>query len=479
MKKIILYTLLTGLLISLVSCDLNSGAEYLGSEETATEMVPMRSLLSGFDALMALGVEDEDSVDYGIRTIDPFAGNDNTDVAAIIGTDASPLSPEEVYNNLTGTGSEKRAPSTGYISDLYGEGNDAYFLISPEGTTHYRIKLYTFPRADFNVKYDYEEYLVEKDDTAWAFMNDSHIGNQLTLYKTYLADGTVAIRNIEQSYSGAGSCYADFTVGSDILGADLSDYTYPAAITEPTHTADGEWASYTTSVISKKNISVDEFYTEPTATTYSGVTYISQDLWRSSTKNTVTRFSGHRSDGSLSAHSLTVVSNASSAWQTDTDVIEIANNAGLIEYSRTHETWWSGPDAATGNSSHKMVMDLTETGVDTNEYSGTITDYWGSYGNTFNVSISQNTNGSYKLRRSGWSFSGRSLTSDSDITIDIDQLDNLAFALEIGNGSFAGSYVQGAFVGTYTIGNVTVPAIIDPSGISVEGTFYSFDQLVD
>jgi len=480
MRKIIFSVSAAILFISLASCNLNSGGEYLGSEATAEDLVPMRSLIAGFDAVMALGVEDEDSVDYGIRTIDPYAGNSNTDVEDLIGTSASPKSPETVYGELTGAaGTEKRAPSEGFISDLWGEGNDAYFLISPEGADHYRIKLFTLPRADFKVKYNYEEYLVEDDEAGWGFMNDSLDTNKLTSYKSYLADGTVAVRTIKSTYDGAtDNCYADFSVESDILG-NRSYYDFPITISEPAHTSAGEWASYTTSVITGKDIDIDEFYTEPTETTYSGVTYISQDFWRSSRKNTVTRFAGDRTAGSETVNSMTVVSNGTSAWQTHTEEISITTVDDKINYTRTSNTWWSGPDSATGDSNSKTVLALEETGVDTNEFSGTITNYWGSLGGSFTVNITQNSNGSYKLRRSGWSFKRRSIASDSDVAVDISLSDNLGFSVEVGLGTFTGNYEQGSFVGTYTIGGISVPVIVDPTGISVEGTHYTFDELVD
>jgi len=477
MKKKIRIALTASIILALASC--NTQGELLEPEATAKNLVPMRSLLSGMESMLALAVESDTSVDFA-RTIDPTAGEGNNSVSAIMRTDAgAPKTPEQVYNSRTGTG-EKRFPEIGYMENLWTKDTQAYFYISPEDGNKYRIKLYTFPRLDFSVKYDYEEYLVEANDGTWAYSNDKGEAYHLSTYKTYLSDGTVVDREIKWSngMEDWSKGFAPFSTGADILGANFSQYDYPATITFPDNTIGADWSSHTVSRIGKNGATVEEFYTEKDSL-YSGVMYSAGKRW-SADKLTVTRYSGNLTEGSLISRSLSTTGNSWGFWETERNVIEKGVNAdSKTTYSSAYDVWWSGPaQAAAKTSSYRQELSLVETGVDTHNYSGTITEYWGPLGGTFNIGLTNNNDGTYTLQYSGWSVASRNAMG-SDLSIVVDQRDNLSFSLKIGVGTFNGNFVQGALIGTYSEGGSSLEVTIDSSGITAGGTNYKYSELAE
>jgi hypothetical protein len=487
MRNKSIYVFLSALILAAASCNIQD--EILDPETTAETLTEMRSVLTGMEGMLALAVEEEDSDDFGARTISPWAGGhdgySNADVSAIMGTNDAPKTPDQVYASLSGSG-EKRAPETGYMSDLWSEGNDAYFYISPEGSDYYRIKLYTFPRSDFSVKYDYEEYLVEADDTGWGNMDDDLNAGKLTEYKSYLSDGTVADREIMwnstdgDSNGFADEGYASFSVGNDILGDDFSEYEYPSGISEPSKDSTDDsitWSSWTSSQISRNSTEIEEFYTEE-GDSFSGVMYSIKERWSTDTKSVI-RYEGDFSTGASLSRRLTTTGNSWDIWATETEIITKGLDSGKITYSQVTDLWWDDPEGAEGRtSSSGTVLTLTETEVDSNNYSGTLSEYWGTRGGTYDVSLTNNENGTYTLSKSGWTSASRS-AAGSDMNIVVDQSDDLSFTVSLGNGSFSGNFVQGAITGTYTEGTASAEIIIDSIGITVDGQEYKYSELAE
>ncbi|MBB6480585.1 hypothetical protein [Spirochaeta isovalerica] len=476
--------ILTISILAFASCQMQG--ELLDPESTAESLIGMRSILSGMETMMALAVESDESIDYA-RTIDPYS--ENADIAEHLQDGSgNPLSPSTVYANFGGTGSnEVRVPSTGYFDDYYTSGIQAYFSISRETADHYRIRLFVFPRTDFSVKYDYEEYLVDESTalTSWEWenMNDDNEAGKLTTYKTFFADGTVADRTVEwNSVDTNGNDFADegydaFTVSSDITGS--GDYSYPDTVAEPSKLSDDDtvtWSSHTVSEISANNTKVEEFYTE-SGSDFSGIVYSSKERWGTD-KLTVTRYEGNSAAGTLISRSLSTTGNAWDTWETETEVIEKGLSGDRTTYSSTYDVWWADPSEISGNSSYRQVLNLTETNVDSNSYSGTMTEYWGSIGGSFNIYLINNDNGTYTLNRSGWAFASRS-AADSDLSVVVDQRDDLSFTVNVGAGTFSGNYIQGALAGTYSEGGSSLEVTIDSSGITAGGVNYKYSELAD
>lgn len=472
-------------IMAFTSC--NVQGTLLDPETTAQNLTGMRSILTGLDSMLALGVESGDDVDFA-RTIDP--NSSNADIADLLQDGSgNALSPSAVYSNFGGTGdNEVRVPESGYFDDYYTSGMQAYFKISPESGDIYRIKLYVFPRTDFAVKYDYEEYLVDESATltswAWENMNDNNQAGELSVYKTYFSDGTAADRTIEfSSVDGDGNGYADegygaFSVPSNIIGN--SDYDYPDTVNEPSRISDDNsitWSSHTKSAISSNHTELEEFYTE-LGDDYSGIMYRTKAQWWNTGKDTVTRYEGNLNDGTLTSRSLTTTGNSWDIWETETKEIAKGMDGGKITYSSIYDVWWSAPSEATGNSSYRQVVSLTETGIDTNSFSGEMTEYWGSFGGTYNLSLTNNNNGTYTLRRSGWSSASRSVDS-SDLTLVVNQRDDMSFTMAVGNGTFSGNFVQGSIEGTYSENGSKADVTIDPSGITVDGSSYKYSELAE
>ena len=490
MKKITGYLLLAGFLTALLACNVQGTDR--DAETIANELTDMRSILTGLEVTMALAVEPDSPEDFGSRTIAPTTSN--ADIAEYLYDESNnALSPAEVYTKFGGIGTnEVRVPSVddGYFDDYYTESNQAYFYISKETEDYYRIKLYVYPRANFQVKYDYEEYLVDISATltSWNWENMDEYGNagQLITYKSYLADGTVAEKNIEWSSQDvdendfADTGYAAFAVGADILNGDYSQYEFPILITEPVKDSGNNvliWSSHTKSTISRNGISMDEFYTESGSDNYSGVIYLDKDRWYTNF-NTVTRYEGNSATGIESVRKLSTTGFRGSIWQTETDLIERTVNTGIVNYDREYNVWWKSPESAKSvTSQYKAVVHLEESGVDTNSYSGQITEYWGTRGNTYNINLTNNNNGRYSFRRSNWATASRSTTSD--LTVIVDQTDNFSFSLNVGSGSFSGNYLSGELVGTYTSNGSTSSVTINSSGVTVDNTDFSYDQLAD
>ncbi|MBN2659442.1 MAG: hypothetical protein JXR86_20465 [Spirochaetales bacterium] len=488
MKNKFSILILSILIAALASC--NMQGELIDSEVTAENLIGMRSLLPGLEALLALGVESGETVDFAARTIDPTV--ENADIEAWLQDGSgNPLLPSEVYAANGGNGTNRvRIPSSGYIEDYYTEGMEAYFFLSRGSTDGvYRIELYIYPRTDFSVKYNYEEYLVDENTltTTWAWQNMDELGNagQLVAYRTAFADGTEADRTIVwSSADDNGNYFADagygaFSVGDDMLGS--ADYDFPVAIAEPVRLTNDSfitWSSHTSSTILSNNSevgTVEEFYTE-SADEFSGVIYSTEENGGTDSR-TVTRYAGNGPDGTFTARSRTETGNSYSIWETETNEVIKGTAGDRITYDSTYDSWWSDPAAAQGElSSYRMKMALVETEADSNSYTGTMTEYWGARGGSYNITLDNRNNGTYKIKKSGWTSVSRGVLEE-DLEFDVDQNDNLSFSLSVGAGSFSGRYIRGSITGTYSENGSTAGVSIDSAGITVDGIHYKYSEL--
>ncbi len=466
----------------LFSCNPSGGIATSG--DAAKELLPLRSLLSGVDASLGLIADaDQDSKSLS-RTV-----SDSSDVSL------NGKMPSQVYADYGGSGTV-RVPSTGYFNDFDGNaGVQAYFTMTPEGD-YYRVKLYTYPAVDFSVRYNYEEYLVGSEsgvtDDNWTYMDAAHTPYRMISYKSYFADGSVADRTIEftSEDSDAGSTpYYDndalkATVVDDILGS--GNYDYPASISAPATSSTGNWSSKTVSTVDVRHgsdISATEYYTEGTDSSYSGVTYLSTDktyIWGTESKSVI-RFTGDTS-GTSKERSLTTIGNSGSIWFTQTNTIDVTTSANITTYDKVQKLWYHDPSYAQSHtSSYQQTIHLVETGANTYQFTGYVKDFWGtgSKGNRYNFSITKNSKGAYRMKRSGWSTASRSIKSDLELELTKSEVsDDVFVRIPVGSGDFYGYYEHGSFIGVFTTSaGQQFSAAVDTAGISIDGTTYHYADL--
>lgn len=467
----------------LFSCAPGS-TQFTADNAVASELTGLRSLLSGIDASLGLIEDGKQNTKVLARSVD--GGSDDS---------LSGKLPSDVYSEYGGSG-KVRVPSTNYFQDFYGnEGVEAYFTMEPDGD-YYRIKLYTYPSVNFEIKYNYEEYLVGSGSNGttdtWTYMNDAHISYRFSKYKTYFSDGSIADRELTftSEDTGPAEYYNSTTlvnaVSDDILGS--GEYNYPFSIPELVHSAanSGDWSSRTESIVDIRGIydlNSVEYYTE-NAGISSGVTYVSTDrvwLWGTESKN-VTRFRGNSSTGVSKERSLTTIGSIGSVWYTQTNAVDIKLQAKRVVYDKVEKLWYLNPGSADdGNVFYHQNLHLIETAENSNQYTGYVEDFWGSgtFGNRYNISLSKKADGSYKYKRSGWSSAFRSVKEDLELTLTKSKdIDVVFVSIPVGSGRFYGLYENGAFTGVYTAANGQDYSVsVDSVGISLNGTLYKYNEL--
>jgi len=467
MKYIIKIMVTLGVLGLLFACAPGS-AQISADDAAALELTELRTLLSGVDASLGLLEDDGASARTLSRAIDPT--HENVDLTG---------TPSDVYTEYGGSGTV-RVPSEGYFQDYYNEGDEAYFTMAVDGA-YYRIKLYMYPSINFDIKYNYEEYLVATDD--WTNMNDAFETGKLSKYETYFSDGSVARREITYTSTGADDKYASFSVSDDILGS--GDYDYPSPIVDPPHTSTGIWSSKTESTVDIRgpfDLSAVEYYTEDTATTYSGVSYITTEGNSRRSGNTVTRFSGDTDPdtGESKVRSLSTIGTRF----TLTTAVDITLEEKRIVYNKVLKLWHAVPGSASdSNISHEERTYLKETGEDTNLYTGYTEVYrrGKAIGRKHLVSLTRKIDGSYKLKRGKGVSHSKAVDSESELELILTKskdFDVVFVNIPMGRGRFFGIYEHGAFIGVYTSGNgQDYSASVDQFGVNIDGTDYSYDEL--
>ncbi len=466
MKYIIKIMVTIGVLGVLFSCAPGS-AQISADDAAALELSELRSLLSGVDASLGLLVDDNPASKTLSRAIAP--GDADPDLAG--------KAPSVVYSEFGGSG-EVRVPSTGYFQDYYNQGDEAYFTMTEEGA-NYRIKLYMYPSVNFDIKYNYEEYLVTTTD--WTNMNDALEAGKLSKYETYFADGSVARREITYTSNGVNDKYASFSVSDDILGS--GEYDYPSPIVDPSHTSAGNWSSKTESTVDIRgpyDLSAVEYYTEDTATTYSGVSYITTKGNSRRSGNTVLRFSGDSDTGASKERSLSTIGTRF----TLTTAVDISLDANRIVYNKVLKLWHAVPGSVSdSNISHEERTYLMETGVDTNLYTGYTEVYrrGKAIGKKHLISLTRKTDGSYKFKRAIGISNSKAVDSESELELILTKskdFDVVFVNIPMGSGRFFGIYEHGAFIGVYTSGNgQDYSASVDQFGVNIDGIDYSYDEL--
>ena len=259
--------------------------------KVATDLKEMGTLLADIDASLALVEEAE------------------ADSRTISGPDISGLTPQQVYDAGTPDGDGVvTAPATGFYRDLYGEdGNDWYITLEPNGSSHYTVKLYIYPRTNFYIIYSYEEYITPK--TGWDFFSDTAGTQGFLSLKNFYTDGTTGTRDLVDTATS----YAEIPVPEPVLD-NLSSYTFTdlASVTAPA-TGSSVFSSEADEEIKGKGtagftIDSTTYYTETSGQTVrSSVAYIVKDYARPKVNDefTVTRTKLDTAAGTTTVRSLT------------------------------------------------------------------------------------------------------------------------------------------------------------------------------
>lgn len=474
MKKIIPL-----LVILILSCNVEDKVKT--EAEIKSDLSGLISFLSVIEA--GLSLIDEDSlVSSGAilnktssRALDPTSVSESGNLIMVdfFGSDwqTSPKTPHEVFTSKGTSGQALRIPTTPntYISNIYSNVNNDFYLTMEEVLDkQYRIKLYIYPRDDFNTNYVYEEYLVNEDDSngSWAWSNFDNLEQTNSWIKqvTYYRDGSKKTRDTKWSNSGSkvDEVYSEapslaFSVAN--LLTDYSDYTY--FTNEPVYTVSSSSQFYSSKTLgvlrgNRKSREIIEYYTEEQIVggyIMRNVQFI-EGSKRWDTVKTVTRSNKDTSTGESNYISLSI---SGGEWNQNTEIERISKTN--TTYKSEKNFWYSNIDSvSTVNDANSVVLDLTKNGT---TYSGTSTQYWGSSGEVYNYSIDTLTG----EITSQWTSSTSRLLSNQKIVIT--DLSDITIS---GNGwLFKGYYELGELIGKYEANGYGTEVAISLIGIEIDG----------
>ncbi|MBN2618359.1 MAG: hypothetical protein JXR64_08635 [Spirochaetales bacterium] len=385
--------------------------------------------------------------------------------------DTAPLKPSEVFTNNSNEVSNDtlRIPQTGTIQGIYNSNNDFYLTLKDLGSNIYRVKLYVYPRNIFEIDYILEDYIVDEDknntdstnSTIWSWSNYDNKGNfdNYINNTVYYRDGTYSNKKIEWSGQNVilnlvknSAPDLDDNIADVLLNID--NYVYPTEIQLYTNdTSTGQYSSVTSFLLkgSRYTQEGEEFYTEDSQYSY-GYTY-SDGSKRFDNNKYVTRYIQDRDNN------LTNIVSLHTNGDYFTELSRINKTANTY-YSESH-IWYEAPVSTLNiNAASSIILNLTLSGT---SYTGTIEQYWGSFGIKHNYEIDTLTG---NITISWLNTVSRSLNSG----IDLNNLDNIRIGSS-DSWEFIGSYEMGNLIGTYKYNNVDYEVVIDLEGIEIESEF--------
>lgn len=381
-------------------------------------------------------------------------------------------SPKEVYNNpvvqpeiVSGV---LRIPSSGIITGLYGDSSIDFYLELSEITSgeKYSIKLYIYPRSDFNIDYILEEYIVYESsisgEWSWSPFDNRDMINKLSKDTTYYRDGSFKDRETIWSSTMVGgnrridevkSSAPPLTLGVNNIIGNYNNYLYYSSVPNFTYsTVSNFYSSETIGNVKGKRTSKDilEYYTEEGQKSWN-LQYIESDKsW--DTSKEVTRSYIDRSTGDSNYISLKI---SGGRWAETSEINRIVKTS--TTYRSELHTWFSGIESvSTISNANSIILDLTKNG---SIYEGKSTNYWGSSGEVYSYSINTTTG---EITTSWLSSSSRTLSNE---TINITDLSDIY--ISVGNWSFTGEYQLGEFFGTYSYKGDKEEVTFDHLGIDL------------
>lgn len=472
------------LVILFLSCSIEDDDRTTGDiKGDLSAIVPLISVIEA-----GLNLVDENSVGTNSRALSPTWSVDssNEDMETYFGSDwqSNPYKPSKVYTDNGGDGvSIVRIPQTDgtHIKNYNGNTNqEFYFTLEPISTKKYRLKLYIYPRDDFNTDYVYEEYVVDEDNEGtwnWQNFDNTGISNSWIKQTTYYRDGSennrdtvwsASRKKVDEVYNQAPAL--DLSV-NDLI-ADNSLYEYftdePVYTISDDGTSDPDtpefYSSKTLGRLKGKRVFLDiiEYYTQETVSggyIMRNVQFIeSTKRWDS--EKIVTRSNKDTVLDKSNYLSLTVTGGK---WDSISEIEKIERTS--TTYKSENHFWYKPISSVTTvDDANSVILDLTKN---ENLFEGTSTQYWGSSGEVYNYSINTITG---EIITKWIESTTRTIANQSFSITDVSDI-----TISSGNWEFSGYYELGELVGTYSYNGDTSDVVVDLYGIEIEGKKYKWE----
>ncbi len=383
-KHVLIGALLIPISLLFFSCDVFSTMD-VNDTNVVSDAQDMQALIPGAEA--ALAVFKNSST---VKTFWAGVSASNIDTSKV-------GSPATVYTDYLVSGKDyARFPESGYMEDYYGtKGNDAYFELRKvtDGWGDYQITLYIYPVLSTSVYYIKEQYRVMAD--SWDMVNRDGVKDPVAYEtnETHYYDGRVETRDVlwtryvdDQILPASDFGFVDdpnnISITTDFTKNDIPDFAKTAA-----SAGDGQYSSITESTIPATPESgfistwAKEFYSELSDGYHYSQSYVFNDLnalARNTTTKTIRVYKENASTGDkwIRSKSVSQFSWFNNTWTTTTtEKIDITNTADGVQYNSTVVK------KVNDATNIKTLVELKETGQDTNTYKGTQTiEYYDSNG---------------------------------------------------------------------------------------------------
>jgi len=450
-KHVLIGVLLIPITLLFFSCDIFSTMD-VSDPNVVSDAQDMQALIPGAEA--ALAVFKNTST---VKTFWAGVSTSNFDTSTV-GT------PADAYSDYLVSGKDyARFPQTGYMEDYYGtKGNDAYLELrkATDGWGDYVVTLYIYPVLSTSVYYIKEQYRVKA--TNWDMVNRDGVADPVAyeINETHYYDGRVETRKVlwtryvdDNILPASDFNYVDdpndLSITTDFTKDEIPDFAKAAATS-----GDGQFSSITESTIPATPESgfistwAKEFYSELSDGYHYSQSYVFDNLnalARNTETKTIRVYKEQASTGDKWIRSKSVAKFTwfNQTWTTTTtEKIDITNTAnGVVYNSTTVKT-------KDGNKT-EIIVNLTETGLNTNTYTGTQTiKFYDSIGRLV-YSLKYNV----RLNRED----GLQMTdANGNVILSLSASDqNLLHTIKITlrHGSFSGRIIgRGILKGIYTSG---------------------------
>ena len=428
-----------------------------------------------------IAVDADITTDRSSRTIN-LSDNDyesDSDTYDVLGT----MTPAEVYdeylNSQTGYAEVPDKESDNnrkYIEYFYDdEALEGYFRLKENVTypDYYTVELYIYDRSNLYLDYEYEEYLVGKDDATWAYLSAPATSGLIKL-ETHNYDGSVVERDIIES-GGAGNVYdiavpaitsANYTFDYADDWVSAPDPKLAAADISPSRDLAGDY--YVKTYGTGSGFEVISYYAETNdKDNRNAVTYILQpEDGNGNYVSTVTRSASVYDADGLSSR--TIKSLQATTWgNSDPDTLDTQEitiepqdtDDKLLHYYQVDKTYSGSLDT---EPTYYTIMDIEEQNE--KKYSGTYQVLWPDVIDNYTVKYEA---GEFTMKQK--KSTKRSIYDE--LTVNLQSLEGdgaITIALP-GGGWFDGTFVGGVMSGSYTSGAGVEQAIIVRSGYILLG----------
>lgn len=465
--------------VSFASCDIFLNPKTLTDKQAAQQLQGLQTLLPTIQAGLTVSVPSDPTA----RALTPSSTVTNSSGVTPVLSDST--APGTLYTANGGTGSNTvRFPTSTSSYYTLSNGDKLFFTLAPDataGTGYYRMKLTTYPAADFSIASVYEEYIVNTNGTTpwpWANLNTNKAPYTWVKYETNYVDGTKGTKNvISNSNVNTNVYYPAFAVAEPLSA--LTTYVFDGNVPTPTTVSTGmSFSSYSTETLKGSSVTSYgyQFYTETSATVHSGstYTYVDRKGKRAVDSYITSRFEEDTTAGTKKLRALTAT--GSPATVTRVDAIDISKVSGKIVYSDKTDIMSAAPESAslTDASRTSYITSLNE-GSTTGSFTGTMDVFYGSStGDRYNLTATRS--GSSVTVNATWASTTTRALSGS-VSLSLGALGQLSVQVPGTSGTFTGKFEQGMLSGTYTSGTQTFSVFLDLEGVAVGDVYYSNSEL--